>query len=44
MNVLFIFFLVRTVGSGVQLGPLDMSATNSPIIPASGDYEDGELS
>jgi hypothetical protein len=30
-------------GGGVQLGPLDTSATISPIVPAPGDYEDGEF-
>jgi hypothetical protein len=28
---------------GVQLGPLGMSSTNWPIVPALGDYEDGEF-
>jgi hypothetical protein len=27
----------------VQLVPLGMSATNWPIVPAPGDYEDGEI-
>jgi hypothetical protein len=31
------------VGDGVQLGPLGTSATNWPIVPAPGDYEDEEL-
>jgi hypothetical protein len=30
------------VGGGVQLGPLDTAATNRPIAPAQGDYDDGE--
>jgi hypothetical protein len=30
------------VGGGVQLGPLGTVATNSPIVPALGDYDDGE--
>jgi hypothetical protein len=28
---------------GVQLGPLSTAATNTPIVPASGDYDDGEI-
>jgi hypothetical protein len=31
------------MGSGVQLGPLGTSVANSPIVPAPGDYEDGEI-
>jgi hypothetical protein len=31
------------VGDGVQLGPLDTAATNWPIVPAPGDYNDGEI-
>jgi hypothetical protein len=31
------------VGGGVQLGPLDTAATNRPIVPAPGDYDDGEI-
>jgi hypothetical protein len=31
------------VGSGVKLGPLGMLATNWLIVPAPGDYEDGEF-
>jgi hypothetical protein len=31
------------VGGGVQLGPLGTAATNSPIVPAPGDYDDGEI-
>jgi hypothetical protein len=29
-------------GGGVQLGPLGTAATNRPIVPAPGDYDDGE--
>jgi hypothetical protein len=36
-------FLIRIVGGGIQLGPLGTSATNWPIVPAPGDYEDGEF-
>jgi hypothetical protein len=31
------------VGGGVQLGPLGTTATNRPIVPAPGDYDDGEI-
>jgi hypothetical protein len=31
------------VGGEVQLGPLGMLAINWPIVPAPGDYEDGEF-
>jgi hypothetical protein len=31
-----IFFLIRQVGRGVQLGPLGTAATNWPIVPAPG--------
>jgi hypothetical protein len=31
------------VRSGVQLGPLGTAATNRPIVPAPGDYDDGEI-
>jgi hypothetical protein len=30
-------------GGGVQLGPLGTTASNRPIVPAPGDYEDGEI-
>jgi hypothetical protein len=30
-------------GGGVQLGPLGTAATDWPIVPASGDYDDGEF-
>jgi hypothetical protein len=30
-------------GGGVQLGPLGTAATNSPIVPAPGDYDDREI-
>jgi hypothetical protein len=28
---------------GLQLGPLGTAATNRPIVPAPGDYDDGEI-
>jgi hypothetical protein len=31
------------VGGGVQLGPLGTAATDWPIVPAPGDYDDGEF-
>jgi hypothetical protein len=31
------------VGGGVQLGPLGTAATNTPIVLALGDYDDGEI-
>jgi hypothetical protein len=31
------------VGGGVQLGPLGTAATDWPIVPAMGDYDDGEF-
>jgi hypothetical protein len=31
------------VGGGVQLGPLGTAATNRPIVPAPGDYDDGKI-
>jgi hypothetical protein len=31
------------VRGGVQLGPLGATATNKPIMPAPGDYDDGEI-
>jgi hypothetical protein len=40
---LYIHICIRIVGGGVQLGPLGTSATNCPIVPAPGDYEDGEF-
>jgi hypothetical protein len=36
-------FLIGIVGGGVQLGPLDTALTNRPIVPAPGDYSDGEI-
>jgi hypothetical protein len=37
------FFLIRIVGGGVQLCPLGTSATEWPIVPTPGDYDDGEF-
>jgi hypothetical protein len=33
----------RLVGGGAQLGPLGTAATVWPIVPAPGDYDDGEF-
>jgi hypothetical protein len=38
-----LFFLIRLVGGGVQLGSLGKAATDWPIVPAPGDYDDGEF-
>jgi hypothetical protein len=38
-----LIFLIGIVGSGVQLGPLGTAATNMPIVPTPGDYDDGEI-
>jgi hypothetical protein len=38
------FFLIPLVGGGVQLGPLGTAATDWPIVPAPGDYDDGDFS
>jgi hypothetical protein len=45
LNILFriLVFLIIIVGSGVQLGPLGTAATNRPIVPAPGDYDDAEI-
>jgi hypothetical protein len=37
------FFLIGIVCGGVQLGRLGTAATNKPIVPAPGDYDDGEI-
>jgi hypothetical protein len=37
------FFLICIVGGGVNLGPLGTATTNRPIVPAPGDYDDGEI-
>jgi hypothetical protein len=33
----------RLVGGGFQLGPLGTATTDWPIVPAPGDYDDGEF-
>jgi hypothetical protein len=42
MNI-FYFFLIGILGGGVQLGPLGTAAINRTIVPAPGDYDDGEI-
>jgi hypothetical protein len=37
------FCLIDIVGGEVQFGPLCTAATNRPIVPAPGDYDDGEI-
>jgi hypothetical protein len=39
----FFFLIIGMVGGGVQLGPLGTAATNSPIMTAPGDYDEGEI-
>jgi hypothetical protein len=39
----YIIFLIDILGGGVQLGPIGTAATNRPIMPAPGDYDDGEI-
>jgi hypothetical protein len=36
-------FLIGIVRGGVQLGPLGTAATNRSIVPALGEYDDGEI-
>jgi hypothetical protein len=36
-------FLIGTVGCGIQLDPLGTTATNRPIVPAPGGYDDEEI-
>jgi hypothetical protein len=38
-----LIFLIGVSGGGVQLGPLSTEATDRPIVPARGDYDDGEI-
>jgi hypothetical protein len=35
-------FLIGLLGSGIQV-PLGTAATNRPIVPVPGDYDDGEI-
>jgi hypothetical protein len=36
-------FQIGIVRGGVQLGSLGTAATNRPIVPTPGDYDDGEI-
>jgi hypothetical protein len=36
-------FLIGIVGGGVELGPPVTAATNRTVVPAPGDYDDGEI-
>jgi hypothetical protein len=38
-----IFCLIRIVGGEVQMGPTGTSAIDWPIVPAPGDYKNGEF-
>jgi hypothetical protein len=38
-----LFFLIAIVGGVVQLGLLSTAATNRPIVPAPGDYDDEKI-
>jgi hypothetical protein len=44
INKILTIFSIDIVGGGVQLGPLGTAATNRPIVPAPGDYDDGKIS
>jgi hypothetical protein len=39
-GVVLKFFFNSLVGGGVQMAPLGTSATEWPIVPAPGDYDD----
>jgi hypothetical protein len=43
LYAVFTFFFIGIVGGGVQLGPLGTVATNRPVMPALGDYDDAEI-
>jgi hypothetical protein len=43
VNTIMNLFLIGIVGGGVQFGPLGTVATNWPIVPTPGDYNDGEI-
>jgi hypothetical protein len=43
LSLLNYIFLIGIVGGWVQLDPLGTTATNRPIVPTPGDYEDGEI-
>jgi hypothetical protein len=39
----FLLLFLDIVGGGIQFGPLGNAATNRPIVPTPGDYDDGEI-
>jgi hypothetical protein len=41
--LIMVIFFNSLLGDGVQLGPLGTAATDWPIVPAPGDYDDGEF-
>jgi hypothetical protein len=41
--LVFLIFLIRIVVVGVELGPFGTASTDWPIVPAPGDYNDGEF-
>jgi hypothetical protein len=43
LDIIKIIFLIGIVGGGVQLGPLGTAATDRPIVPAPGDYDNEEI-
>jgi hypothetical protein len=43
INVSISKLLIGIVGVRVQWGPLGTVATNRPIVPTPGDYDDGEI-
>jgi hypothetical protein len=42
-QVVFLLLFIGIVGGGVQLDPLETAATSRPMVPASSDYDDGEI-
>jgi hypothetical protein len=43
MITIFCYYFNWYSAGGVQLGPLGTAVTNRPIVPATGDYDDGEI-
>jgi hypothetical protein len=43
MNLLQRVFLIVVMQGGVQLGPLGTETTSRAIVPAPGDYDQGEI-
>jgi hypothetical protein len=42
-TIVTFFKKISIMGGGIQLGPLGTTTTNRPIVPAPGDYDDGEI-